>query len=220
MNEVLLLAAARTPIGSLGGALSEVAAVQLGATCIRAALLKAEVPADQVCSVIMGQVLSAGTGQAPARQAALAAGLPTGTAALTLNKVYGDQIEQLGSGYFHALGRADDTMNLGGIKVSSAEIEQVLNTVEGVRETAAVACPPPGGGPSRLHVFVVPADPDWNTFPERAEDLMGRLQAVLGKRLNPLFRIAGTTLCASLPRTSSNKIMRRVLRTQLEASGS
>jgi acetyl-CoA synthetase len=133
---------------------------------------------------------------------------------------HGDQIEQLGSGYFRALGRADDTMNLGGIKVSSAEIEQVLNTVEGVRETAAVACPPPGGGPSRLHVFVVPADPDWSTFPERAGDLQSRLQAVLGKRLNPLFRIAGTTLCASLPRTTTNKIMRRVLRTQLEAPGS
>ncbi len=133
---------------------------------------------------------------------------------------HGDQLERLGNGYFRALGRADDTMNLGGIKVSSAEIEQVLSAVAGIRETAAVACSPPGGGPSMLHVFVVPANADWTTSPGRAGDLKGKLQATLGNKLNPLFRITGVTLCASLPRTSSNKIMRRVLRDQLEVSGS
>jgi len=146
------------------------------------------------------------------------AGVPTTADGIVLRR-HGDQIEQLGLGYFRALGRADDTMNLGGIKVSSAEIEQVLNAVAGVRETAAIACAPPGGGPSRLHVFVVPTDPDWITFPERAGELKTLLQAALGSRLNPLFRIAGTTLCAALPRTSSNKIMRRVLREHVEISG-
>lgn len=95
MNEVFLLAYARTPIGSLGGALSAVSAVQLGAACISASLQRAQVPADQVCSVIMGQVLSAGAGQAPARQAALTAGLPASTAALTLNKVCGSGMAAL-----------------------------------------------------------------------------------------------------------------------------
>ena len=68
---------------------------------------------------------------------------------------HGDEIEKLGGGYFRHHGRADDTMNLGGIKISSVEIERVLNRVAGVRETAAVAVPPEGGGPDRLVVFLV-----------------------------------------------------------------
>jgi acetyl-CoA C-acetyltransferase len=95
VNEVVLLACARTPIGSLGGTLAAVTAVQLGAACIRAVLERARIPGEQVCSVIMGQVLSAGAGQAPARQAALAAGLSESTPTLTINKVCGSGMAAL-----------------------------------------------------------------------------------------------------------------------------
>jgi len=127
---------------------------------------------------------------------------------------HGDQIEQLAKGYFRALGRADDTMNLGGIKVSSAEIEQVLNGVPGVQETAAVALHPPGGGPSQLVVHAVPADLAWLGQPQQAASLQPLLQQALSSRLNPLFRITTVYLCAALPRTSSHKVLRRVLRQQ------
>ena len=70
MNEALIVAAVRTPIGSLGGALSTVPATELGATCIKAVLDRARIPGDEVDEVIMGNVVSAGIGQNPARQAA------------------------------------------------------------------------------------------------------------------------------------------------------
>ena len=124
---------------------------------------------------------------------------------------HGDQIECLPGGYFRAHGRADDTMNLGGIKVSSAEIERVIGIVPGVRETAAVAVPPPGGGPSRLVIFAVLAtgQPD-----QSAADLQSLFQQAIRRDLNPLFRIHEVVLMNSLPRTASNKIMRRDLRAQ------
>ncbi len=89
MSRSVLLSAARTPMGAFGGALSTVPAPQLGATVIAAALDRAGVAADQVDEVVMGCVLTSGVGQAPARQAALAAGLPDSTPCLTINKVCG-----------------------------------------------------------------------------------------------------------------------------------
>ncbi|MCE7063687.1 acetyl-CoA C-acyltransferase [Dyadobacter sp. CY326] len=86
-EEVFILSAARTPIGSFGGSLSSVHAARLGATAIKAALEKANVSADQVEEVIMGNVISANLGQAPARQAALYAGLPESVITTTVNKV-------------------------------------------------------------------------------------------------------------------------------------
>ena len=74
-NEALIVSGVRTPIGSLGGVLSTVPATELGATCIKAALEKAGVPGDEVNEVIMGNVVGAGLGQNPARQAAIKAGL-------------------------------------------------------------------------------------------------------------------------------------------------
>ena len=70
---------------------------------------------------------------------------------------HGDQMQRLKAGYFSAQGRADDTMNLGGIKVSSAEIERVANRVDGISETAAIAVSPDGGGPAALVLVVVPS---------------------------------------------------------------
>lgn len=84
---VLLCHAKRTPIGSFQGALARLSAPQLGAAAIRAVLADSGVPPASIQEVIMGCVLTAGTGQAPARQAALGAGLPNSTQALTVNKV-------------------------------------------------------------------------------------------------------------------------------------
>ena len=86
-REVVIVSAVRTPIGSFGGSLSEVPATELGATAIRGALEKAGVSPSAVQEVIMGNVLQANVGQAPARQAAKAAGLPDEVACTTVNKV-------------------------------------------------------------------------------------------------------------------------------------
>lgn len=87
MKEVYILSAVRTPIGSYGGALQSFSAPRLGAEAIKGALAKALIPADQVQEVIMGNVLTANLGQAPARQAAVLAGLPYSVQCTTINKV-------------------------------------------------------------------------------------------------------------------------------------
>ena len=89
MREVVIVSAARTPIGKFLGALSGVPAHQLGATAIKAAVERAGVKPESVEHVLMGNVLQAGQGQAPARQALLGAGLPKSTGAVTLHKVCG-----------------------------------------------------------------------------------------------------------------------------------
>ncbi len=93
MNDAFLLAGARTPIGRFLGALKTVPATELGSIAIREALLRAGLHLDEVDEVIMGMILSAGAGQAPARQAALKAGLPPTVAALTINKVCGSGLK-------------------------------------------------------------------------------------------------------------------------------
>ena len=99
MNEngnAYLVSAARTPIGKFGGALAGVPAVELGGVAIRAAVERAGLPEDTpIDEVLMGQVLQAGAGQAPARQAALRAGLPDGTSATTINRVCGSGLKAI-----------------------------------------------------------------------------------------------------------------------------
>ena len=87
MNQVYIVAAVRTPIGSFGGSLSTLSAVQLGSTAIKGALTKSNTPVEAVDEVFMGNVVSAGLGQAPARQAAIGAGLGTNVPCTTVNKV-------------------------------------------------------------------------------------------------------------------------------------
>jgi acetyl-CoA synthetase len=131
-------------------------------------------------------------------------GTPAGPGGETLRR-HGDQVERRADGLYRAHGRVDDTMNLGGIKVSAAAIERVLNRTEGVAETAAVAVPPPGGGPERLVVFAV--------FEAGADrDLTAEFKAAIREDLNPLFRVSEVRIVPALPRTASNKVMRRVLR--------
>lgn len=121
---------------------------------------------------------------------------------------HGDEMEQLPGGYYRAHGRADDTMNLGGIKVSSTEIERSLTSLDGIAETAAVAFNPPQGGPSLLVIYAVPS-PQASL---ETESLKKDMQRAIASKLNPLFKIHDVVLVDALPRTASNKVMRRLLR--------
>ena len=95
MNNVVIVSAARTPVGSLLGKLSKVKSTDLGAIAIKGAIEKAGIDKSIIDEVIMGCVLPAGLGQAPARQAALGAGLDTGVGALTINKVCGSGLKSV-----------------------------------------------------------------------------------------------------------------------------
>src|SRR5258708_17192363 len=89
MEDILIVGAARTAIGKFGGSLAKMPASELGALVIRKVLERAGVAPEQVSEVILGQVLTAATGQNPARQAAIRAGLPDMIPAMTINKVCG-----------------------------------------------------------------------------------------------------------------------------------
>jgi acetyl-CoA C-acetyltransferase len=93
VNEVVIVSAVRTPIGSFLGGLQNVSATQLGATVIKEAIQRAGITPNNVDEVIMGNVLQAGAGQNPARQASLAAGVPQEAPALTINKVCGSGLK-------------------------------------------------------------------------------------------------------------------------------
>ena len=134
------------------------------------------------------------------------AGMPKGPHGELLRR-HGDQMERLANGYWRAQGRADDTMNLGGIKVSSAEIEKVMLGVPGIVESAAIAVSP-DGGPSLLVIYAVCAPNAVQT----KDQLQSAMQSALKRDLNPLFKIHDVVVIDALPRTASNKILRRELR--------
>ena len=92
-DPIVILSTARTPMGSMQGALSEVSATDLGATVVKAAVERAGVKGDEIDRIYMGCVLPAGLGQAPARQAAIKAGLPKSVQATTVNKVCGSGMQ-------------------------------------------------------------------------------------------------------------------------------
>ncbi|XP_016450829.2 hexanoyl-CoA synthase isoform X1 [Nicotiana tabacum] len=126
---------------------------------------------------------------------------------------HGDVFERTSKGYYHAHGRADDTMNLGGIKVSSLEIERICNAAdENILETAAVGVPPTGGGPEKLVIAVVFKDSD--NLERNLDKLMISFNTALQRKLNPLFKVSSIVPLPLLPRTATNKVMRRVLRQQ------
>ena len=95
MKDIVILGSARTPIGSFQGTLSSLAAPTLGAIAIKCALENSGVVAVQIEQVVMGNVLQAGVGQAPARQAGLGAGIPVSAGAVTINKVCGSGLKAL-----------------------------------------------------------------------------------------------------------------------------
>lgn len=135
------------------------------------------------------------------------AGIPTGPQQQVLRR-HGDQIETLPGGYYRAHGRIDDAMNLGGIKVSCVQIEELLVQHSAVKELAAVSVPPPGGGPEQLIIFaVLQADVPM-------QDLQKEMQEIVKTRLNPLFKIQAVESIEKLPRTASNKVLRRDLRSR------
>jgi acetyl-CoA C-acetyltransferase len=95
MHKVYVVSACRTAIGTMGGSLKDTSAVSLGALVIKAALDRAGLKPDQVCEVAMGNVLQAGLGQNPARQAAVAAGIPIDKPSMTVNKVCGSGLNSV-----------------------------------------------------------------------------------------------------------------------------
>src|SRR5689334_25185041 len=96
MPRTVILGAARTPFGKMGGALSSVDATELGATAISAALERAQVEPEQVEHVVFGQVLQAGQGQIPSRQAQIKAGIPKEVSSETVNKVCASSLRAVG----------------------------------------------------------------------------------------------------------------------------
>ena len=125
---------------------------------------------------------------------------------------HGDELERLENGYYRALGRVDDAMNLGGIKVSSVQIEEVIGQLDFIKESAAVAVSPKGGGPSDLVICYVEEN---NELDENERLQLAR--NIIRKKLNPLFKVARLYKTDLLPRTASGKVMRRRLRDLFES---
>ena len=115
-DAVVITGYARTPIGSFQGCFSEVSAAELGACAIRATLQRSALQADDIEEVIMGNILSAGQGQAPARQAALAAGLPFSTGCTTVNKMCGSGMKAVMLAHDLLLAGSNDIMVAGGME--------------------------------------------------------------------------------------------------------
>ena len=132
-REVVIVSAVRTPIGSFGGALSTVSATELGATAIKAAVEKAGVKPEEVNDVIMGSVLQANLGQAPARQASKFAGLPDGIPATTVNKVCASGMKAIIYGTQEILLGDADVVVAGGMESMSRAPNYVENGRYGYR---------------------------------------------------------------------------------------
>ena len=126
MEEIYIVGAARTPIGKFGGSLAKTPAADLGALVIRKVLERARVAPDQVSEVIMGQVLTAGVGQNPARQAAMKAGIPYMVPSMTINKVCGSglQAAMLGA---QAIANGDSDIVVAGGQESMSLSPHALN---------------------------------------------------------------------------------------------
>jgi acetyl-CoA C-acetyltransferase len=118
-NDIVIVGAVRTPIGIFNGKLSRLSAPELGAVAIRGLLGMAQVAPEDIKGVIMGCVLPAGVGQAPARQAAIKAGLPVSVQALTLNKVCGSGMETIGIGMLALEAGVGDFIIAGGMESMS-----------------------------------------------------------------------------------------------------
>ena len=120
---------------------------------------------------------------------------------------HGDELEQLENRYYRAQGRADDAMNLGGIKVSSIQIEEIINQLDFIKESAAIAVSPKTGGPGVLTVYYVESNIKYSPT-ERSE----KAKEIIRNQLNPLFKVSELIKIEKLPRTASGKVMRKNLR--------
>ncbi len=133
MSDIYILAAARTPMGGFLGSLSNVPAPQLAAAAIQGALTQAQIGAERVDELLLGCVLPAGVGQAPARQAGIAAGLPLSTAATTVNKVCGSGMKTLMLAHHQLLAQAADIIVAGGMENMSLSPYLLPKARQGLR---------------------------------------------------------------------------------------
>jgi acetyl-CoA C-acetyltransferase len=132
MSEIVIAGAVRTPIGSFNGALSSVPAHYLGQTVIAEAMRRANVDAKEVSEVIMGQILAAGEGMNPARQAAIAAGIPVEATAYTVNQVCGSGLRTVALGY-QALRSGDSSIVVAGGHESMSRAPHCIHLRNGVK---------------------------------------------------------------------------------------
>src|SRR5437763_16469467 len=126
MAKTVILSAARTPIGKLGGGLKSIDAIELGGLAIEAALERADVAPEQVQHVVMGQVLQAGQGQIPSRQAQVKAGIPNEVSSETINKVCASGIRAAGL-LDSAIRAGDIELGVGGGMESMSGAPYLLN---------------------------------------------------------------------------------------------
>jgi acetyl-CoA C-acetyltransferase len=133
MEDIYIVGAARTPIGKFGGSLARTPASDLGALVIRKVLERAGVAPEQVSEVIMGQVLAAGVGQNPARQAAIRAGLPDMIPAMTINKVCGSGLKAAMLGAQSIANGDSDIVVAGGQESMSMSPHALMGSRDGFR---------------------------------------------------------------------------------------
>ena len=132
MTDVVIAAAARTPVGSFNGALSSFPAHDLGIVAITEALARAKVEPDDVSEVIMGQILTAGTGQNPARQAAVGAGIPVERTAYTINQLCGSGLRAVALGY-QAIALGDSDIVVAGGQESMSQAPHCVHLRDGAK---------------------------------------------------------------------------------------
>lgn len=132
MTDVVIAAAARTPVGSFNGALSSFPAHDLGIVAITEALARAKVEPDDVSEVIMGQILTAGTGQNPARQAAVGAGIPVERTAYTINQLCGSGLRSVALGY-QAIALGDSDIVVAGGQESMSQAPHCVHLRNGAK---------------------------------------------------------------------------------------
>jgi acetyl-CoA C-acetyltransferase len=132
MTEIVIAAAARTPVGAFNGALSGVSAHYLGTTAITEVLKRAKVEPGEVSEVIMGQILTAGAGQNPARQAAIAAGIPVEKTAYGINQLCGSGLRAVALG-FQAIKVGDSEIVVAGGQESMSQAPHVMHLRNGVK---------------------------------------------------------------------------------------
>lgn len=133
MNEVYIVSAVRTPMGSFNGIFSSIPATQLGATAIKGALAKAGVDAKEVNEVFMGNVLQAGVGQAPARQAAIFAGISEEVPCTTINKVCSSGMKSVMLGAQSIMLGQNDCVVAGGMENMSLVPHYLMNSRKGYK---------------------------------------------------------------------------------------
>lgn len=131
-QDIVITAAARTPIGSFNGALSALSAVDLGTIVVKDVLSKSQIAANDVCEVILGQVLTAGAGQNPARQTAVHAGIPEDKTAYTINQVCGSGLRTVALG-FQAIRNGDARIVVAGGQESMSQSTHCVHLRNGTK---------------------------------------------------------------------------------------